>query len=103
MFTRQLGQTDLAASALCFGGTSSDGCSMNTGHLPYWMPSLKAEGISLIPLMSTGRARPKAGIHPLIWRPEIFGRTHHLCRSNRAEGAKPQRETGTEDGSVRHH
>jgi hypothetical protein len=25
------------------------------------------------------------GIHPLVWRPEIFGRTHHLCRSNRAE------------------
>jgi len=25
------------------------------------------------------------GIHPLFWRPEIVGRTHHLCRSNRAE------------------
>ena len=45
----------------------------------------------------------KVGIHPLLWRPEIVGRTHHLCRSNRAEGAEPQREKETEDGSVRYH
>jgi predicted DNA-binding transcriptional regulator YafY len=30
----------------------------------------------------------EAGIHPLFWRPEIVGRTHHLCRSNRAEVAQ---------------
>ena len=45
----------------------------------------------------------KCGIHSLVWRTEIFGLTHHLCKSNRAEGAKPQRETVTEDGPVRHH
>jgi hypothetical protein len=48
-----------------------------------------------------GEGEPE--IHPLLWRHELFGRTHHLCRSNRAEGAKPKRETETEDGSVRHH
>ena len=41
-------------------------------------------------------------IHPLLRSPETFRRTHHLCRSNRAEVAKPQRETETEDRSVRH-
>jgi len=45
---------------------------------------------------------PRAGIHPLLWRPEIGGRTHHVCRSNRAEVGKPQGETETEDGSGRH-
>src|ERR1700686_5058726 len=40
-------------------------------------------------------------IHPLVGRPELVGRTHHVCRSNRTEGAKPQWETETEGGSVR--
>src|SRR5258708_1261977 len=35
-------------------------------------------------------------IHPLLWKPECFGLTHHLCRSNRADvaqrrGARKQR------------
>ena len=29
-----------------------------------------------------------AEIHPLLWRPEICGLTHHLCISNRAEIAQ---------------
>ena len=54
-------------------------------------------------LLLCKRRVDRSGIHPLVWRPEIFELTHHVCRSNRAEGAKPQRETETEDGSVRHH
>ena len=38
----------------------------------------------------------KSEIHPLLWKPECFGLTHHLCRSNRADvaqrrGARKQR------------
>ena len=38
-------------------------------------------------------ARMDSWIPPLVWRPEIVGRTHYLCRSNRTEVAKPQGET----------
>ena len=52
--------------------------------------------------MHVYRVSHRYGIHLLVWRPDIVGRTHHMCRSTRAEGAKPQRERETEDGSVRH-
>jgi hypothetical protein len=47
-------------------------------------------------------SRSHSDIHPLVWRPETFGLAHQLCRSNRAEVAKPKRDTETEDESVRH-
>jgi hypothetical protein len=65
-----------------------------------------ASSLPLQTLADLGRSKSELlaenGIHPLLWRPEIVGQTHHLCRSSRAEGAKPQREMETEDGSVRH-
>lgn len=60
MFTRQLGRTDLAVSALCFGGNVFGWTLDEQDHVPYWMPTLRAEGIVSIRLMSTGKAHLKA-------------------------------------------
>ena len=45
-----------------------------------------------------------SGIHPLLWktRNSRWNPSIVLCRSNRAEVTKQQREAETEDGSVRH-